>query len=291
MKLSTSLIAVKKINSPVDRSTFSEKDLNSAAASILKAEGLINPLVVKRLSLDAYEVVNGHLEYYAAVRAREIDPRKGETIGAFIIDSDNEAALIEQVEILRNNAHTQLIISPPPETIKVPTDSSQVTPEKKLDDLTTKVEQLGQASDRMELTTKNKLDNLTTKVEQLGQASDRMELTTKNKLDNLTTKVEQLGQASRMEVTTENKLDNLTTKVEQLFQAIDRIESVLSQPAKPKATSTTQPKRSYNKQPKLQLQEELDRRKIKVTPKGKKVTNADMIAALEADDEAKKTSS
>ncbi len=124
MKLSTSLIAVKKINSPVDRSTFSENDLNSAAASILKAEGLINPLVVKRLSLDAYEVVNGHLEYYAAVRAREIDPLKGETIGAFIIDSDNEAALKEQVEILRNNAHTQLIISPPPETIKVPTQNS-----------------------------------------------------------------------------------------------------------------------------------------------------------------------
>lgn len=265
MKLSTSLIAVKKINSPVDRSTFSENDLNSAAASILKAEGLINPLVVKRLSLDAYEVVNGHLEYYAAVRAREIDPLKGETIGAFIIDSDNEAALKEQVEILRNNAHTQLIISPPPETIKVPTQNS------------------GQ------LTTENKLDNLTTKVEQLGQASDRMEVTTKNKLDNLTAKVEQLGQVSRMEVTTESKLDNLTTKVEQLFQAIDRIESVLSQP---KATSKTQPKpSSYKNQTNAQLQEELDRRQLTVTPKGKKVTKAEMISSLEADDKSKKTSS
>ena len=282
MKLSTSLIAVKKINSPVDRSTFSENDLNSAAASILKAEGLINPLVVKRLSLDAYEVVNGHLEYYAAVKAREIDPLKGETIGAFIIDSDNEAALKEQVEILRNNAHTQLVISPPPETIKVPAvDDGQVTPESKLDDLTAKVEQLTQVSDRMEMTTKNKLDNLTTKVEQLAQVSDRMEMTTKNKLDNLTTKVEQLGQVSRMEVTTENKLDNLTTKVEQLFQAISEL----------KATSITKPIGSYKNKTNAQLQEELDRRELKVTPKGKKVTKAEMIASLEAADEAKKTSS
>ena len=257
MKLSTSLIAVKKINSPVDRSTFSENDLNSAAASILKAEGLINPLVVKRLSLDAYEVVNGHLEYYAAVKAREIDPLKGETIGAFIIDSDNEAALKEQVEILRNNAHTQLVISPPPETIKVPAvDDGQVTPESKLDDLTAK-------------------------VEQLTQVSDRMEMTTKNKLDNLTTKVEQLGQVSRMEVTTENKLDNLTTKVEQLFQAISEL----------KATSITKPIGSYKNKTNAQLQEELDRRELKVTPKGKKVTKAEMIASLEAADEAKKTSS
>ncbi len=264
MKLSTSLIAVKKINSPVDRSTFSENALNNAATSILKAEGLINPLVVKRLSLDAYEVVNGHLEYYAAVRAREIDPLKGETIGAFIIDSDNEAALQEQVEILRSNVSTQPVISP--ETIRPAQDHHQITTENKLENLTAQVDQLAQVSDRVKVITENKLENLTTKVEQLIQASDRVK------------------------VITENKLENLTTKVEQLVQAIALIQSLLGQLTKAKTTSTTQPKPPiYKNQTNAQLQEELDRREIKVTPKGKKVLKSEMIASLEADDKAKAT--
>ena len=80
MKLSTSLVGVKKINSKVPRSEFSEDELNLTAELILKAEGIINPPVIRRTSLESYEVVNGHFEYYAAVKAREINPRKGEMI-------------------------------------------------------------------------------------------------------------------------------------------------------------------------------------------------------------------
>ncbi|MBD1900489.1 Rho termination factor N-terminal domain-containing protein [Trichocoleus sp. DQ-A3] len=102
MKLSTSLVGVKKINSNVPRSEFSEDELNQTAELILKAEGIINPPVIRRTSLESYEVVNGHFEYYAAVKAREIDPRKGEMIGAFIIESENEEVLMDQVKVLRN---------------------------------------------------------------------------------------------------------------------------------------------------------------------------------------------
>ncbi|MBD2742044.1 hypothetical protein [Coleofasciculus sp. FACHB-1120] len=102
MKLSTSLVGVKKINSNVPRSEFSEDELNQTAELILKAEGIINPPVIRRTSLESYEVVNGHFEYYAAVKAREIDPRKGEMIGAFIIESENEGVLMDQVKVLRN---------------------------------------------------------------------------------------------------------------------------------------------------------------------------------------------
>ncbi len=101
MKLSTALVAVKKINSTVPRSNFSESELNRAAQLILKAEGIINPLVIRRTSLESYEVVDGDFEYHVAARAREIDPRKGEMIGAFIIDSENEEVLLEQIKALR----------------------------------------------------------------------------------------------------------------------------------------------------------------------------------------------
>ena len=102
MKLTTSLVGVKKISSNVSRSQFPENDINRLAELILQVEGIINPPVIRRTSLDSYEVVAGDFEYYAAARAREIDPRKGEMIAVFIIEPENEEVLKQQVEVLRN---------------------------------------------------------------------------------------------------------------------------------------------------------------------------------------------
>ncbi|MBU7583953.1 MAG: hypothetical protein KAF91_13755 [Nostoc sp. TH1S01] len=101
MKLSTSLVAIKKITSNTPRSLFVEDDLEKAAQLILDSEGVINPIVVRRNGLQSYEVVDGDFEYYAAARAREIDPRKGEMIGVFIIEPENEENLTKQVELFR----------------------------------------------------------------------------------------------------------------------------------------------------------------------------------------------
>ncbi|MDZ8030716.1 Rho termination factor N-terminal domain-containing protein [Nostoc sp. DedSLP04] len=101
MKLSNSFIAVKKISSPVLRSQFSEDKLTQTAELILKVEGIINPLILRIINAQSYEVVDGHFEYYAAARAKEIDPQKGEYIGAFVIDPDNEEVLQKQIELMR----------------------------------------------------------------------------------------------------------------------------------------------------------------------------------------------
>ena len=101
MKLSNSFIAVKKITSSVPQSQFSDDDLNRAAELIVKAEGIINPLILRRTSSQAYEVVSGDFEYYAATKAKEINNQKGEYIGAFVIEPENEEVLQEQVKLLR----------------------------------------------------------------------------------------------------------------------------------------------------------------------------------------------
>jgi ParB family chromosome partitioning protein len=106
MKLPTKLVAVKKISSSVARSSFTADDIEKAAKLIIEAEGTINPVVLRRTSLESYEVVDGHFEYYAAVRARELSPLKGEMIQAIILESGNEDALLEQVKLLRKGAHT-----------------------------------------------------------------------------------------------------------------------------------------------------------------------------------------
>ncbi|MFN6570123.1 hypothetical protein [Dendronalium sp. ChiSLP03b] len=101
MKLSTSLVAVKKITSSKPRSIFADNEIEQAAQLILESEGVVNPIVVRRTSLQSYEVVDGDFEYYAAARAREINLRKGEMIGVFIIEPENEEALTNQVQLFR----------------------------------------------------------------------------------------------------------------------------------------------------------------------------------------------
>jgi len=102
MKLSTVTIAVKRISSSVPRSNFSEDKLTELARYILDIEGIINPPVVIETGMRTYEVVDGHFEYYAAVRAKEIDPRKGEMIGVFLIEPENESSIRAQMKLIRN---------------------------------------------------------------------------------------------------------------------------------------------------------------------------------------------
>ena len=102
-KLSPSLVAVKRITSKVPAANFADRDLDKLARLILDAGGLIHPIIVRRVGMDAYEIVDGDFEYYAAARAREINAFKGETIGAFILEPENEELLLEQVAILRKS--------------------------------------------------------------------------------------------------------------------------------------------------------------------------------------------
>ncbi|MEG4502491.1 chromosome partitioning protein ParB [Microcoleus sp. F6_B4] len=112
-KLFPSLVAVKKITSAVPSSNFAEPDLEKLARLILELGGLINPIIVRRNGMDAYEIVDGDFEYYAAARAKEIEPLKGETIGAFILEEENEELLLEQLEILRKTAITENLVENP----------------------------------------------------------------------------------------------------------------------------------------------------------------------------------
>lgn len=131
MRLSTSLVAVKKIVSSIPSSSFDSGQIEQLAQQILKAEGIVNPLILRRDSLESYEVVDGYFEYYAAVRARELDPRKGEMISAYILEPENDdvsSAIEEQIKLLRESK----IIDPPPideyekTTISVSTDIKQL---------------------------------------------------------------------------------------------------------------------------------------------------------------------
>jgi len=94
------LVDVKSIQSNVSRSEFAVEELENLAQSILQAGGLLVPLILRQTGPESYEVLAGDREYYAAVRAREINPRAGEVVNAFVVEPKLQEAALEQVSAL-----------------------------------------------------------------------------------------------------------------------------------------------------------------------------------------------
>jgi hypothetical protein len=88
--------------------TFSGKfdinHLHRAAKLIISSGGVINPLVLRQTGFSCYEVVDGVFEYYAAVEAKKLDPMRGESINAYIIQPGQEQIMADQIALFRKNA-------------------------------------------------------------------------------------------------------------------------------------------------------------------------------------------
>ncbi|MEH2162301.1 MAG: chromosome partitioning protein ParB [Nostoc sp.] len=114
-----SLVDVKSITSNEPRSNFSEADLGNLADIIVETGGIIRPLVVKVTGVESYTVVDGHFEYYAAVMAREKNPRQAEMVNAFIISPKLEDLVVKQVASLKGIDSSIEQLRSQPETTKL----------------------------------------------------------------------------------------------------------------------------------------------------------------------------
>lgn len=94
------LVDIENIKSDTPRSAFEVKELEKVARNIVAVGGLLSPILLRQESIEAYSVVLGDFEYYAAVRAQELFPEEIETISAFIIQDEFVKDSIEQLNIL-----------------------------------------------------------------------------------------------------------------------------------------------------------------------------------------------
>lgn len=97
------MVDVKSITSKVPRSKFKVDEIEKVAQSILASGGLLSPLLLEQTDAEAYEVVAGDFEYYAAVRAKEISPREAEMVNAFVIPSKTVEKAVEQFQALHQS--------------------------------------------------------------------------------------------------------------------------------------------------------------------------------------------
>jgi len=96
-------VDVVSISSSQPRSSFDAVAIENLADDILASGGLVRPLVLKPSGIEEYSVISGDLEYYAAVRAREKDPRQAEMVNAFVVNLKQEAKITQQLAHLDAN--------------------------------------------------------------------------------------------------------------------------------------------------------------------------------------------
>uniref|UniRef100_UPI00286B1FA8 ParB N-terminal domain-containing protein n=1 Tax=Chamaesiphon sp. OTE_20_metabat_361 TaxID=2964689 RepID=UPI00286B1FA8 len=92
-------VDVKSISSTVSKSKFKKAEIDRLADAMLAADGLLRPLILQQTGVEKYTVIEGHREYYAAVRAKEKDIRKAEMVNAFVIDANSHKSAIDQLKL------------------------------------------------------------------------------------------------------------------------------------------------------------------------------------------------
>ena len=105
MSLLTSSIDLDMIVSPVSQeiSQFQSSQIEHLANLFLQAGGTIKPVLLRRVSPISFEILEGYFEYYAAVKAQEID-EQFTAIRAYVVPPDLESTILEQYNFLRSSS-------------------------------------------------------------------------------------------------------------------------------------------------------------------------------------------
>jgi len=103
------LIDIKNITSKLPKSNFKVAEIEMLADLILATDGLIRPLILQTAGVEQYTVIEGHLEYYAAARAKEKNLLKAEHVNAFIIPAKLQRSALEQIALLVENRPSNLL--------------------------------------------------------------------------------------------------------------------------------------------------------------------------------------
>lgn len=99
-KLMLSIVPVARIKSDISASNFDRNELELLGELSLTLGGFAIPPVVVR-DTNGYKVVSGHLQYHAAVLAKQLNPRAGENIPAIVLEEENQAAALNQLKRLK----------------------------------------------------------------------------------------------------------------------------------------------------------------------------------------------
>ncbi len=102
MALLTSIVDLDSIrvkNSPFQPQSKST-EIEALARTVIELGGLINIPIVQLSGIEEYDLVSGHLEYFAYLKALELFPTLPDRLTVFIADKKNETSIRSQLDIL-----------------------------------------------------------------------------------------------------------------------------------------------------------------------------------------------
>jgi hypothetical protein len=141
-------IDIVSVKSSIPRSNFSSEEIDFLANNYLKCGGNISPIIVEVTGLDEYKVVEGHLEFYAAKRAKEID-NFFELIRAIILDNKNKQDVLEQFELSKITHSTHVSTTTNGNNIEDKIKNLEDTLYKSIDELSKKIESQSQTINKL----------------------------------------------------------------------------------------------------------------------------------------------
>lgn len=125
MALLTSIVDIDSIQ--VKDSPFSPErnatKIEALANTIVDLGGLVNIPVVQQINLDDYELISGHLEYYAYLKAIKINSSLPDRLTVFISNKKNKTAISKQLEIFQTIENTHKDV---PTSVSTVANSSEV---------------------------------------------------------------------------------------------------------------------------------------------------------------------
>lgn len=93
-------VDVSSIKSSRPASDFDPQEIEDLADSMLANGGLLRPIVLGQTGAETHEVIDGHLAYHAAVRAKQKDAKRGEMVNGFVISPGNIANVVKQLRLV-----------------------------------------------------------------------------------------------------------------------------------------------------------------------------------------------
>ncbi|OQW95129.1 MAG: hypothetical protein BWK79_03505 [Beggiatoa sp. IS2] len=238
MRLQSAIILVKDVSPTKTRTELgiTEAQCDEAARLILETAGVINPLILLRTGVTAYTIIDGHFEYYAALRARELDPRRGETINAYIAESESAVEIFKkQVKLFRKPTQPTATANAVPVSIQV-CDSLPI-----LKSLSNEMTELKEMFGKMVKTLENQVSQMTKMLEESSRpvakprslpvpivSADREEIEKQFLSDVNTLPIDELLAKLKKAGATKNVVDNVKKEREKLpFQSVVSIEKFI----------------------------------------------------------------
>jgi len=99
-KLLPLIVPISRISSDISVSNFDRNELELLGELSLVLGGFLVPPVLVRHS-GGYKVVSGHLQYHAAVLAKQLNPKAGENIPAIVLETENQATGSAMLKMLK----------------------------------------------------------------------------------------------------------------------------------------------------------------------------------------------